>query len=54
MLVFFAYALQCMSTVAVMRRETGSWRWPAIAFGYLFVLAWSLALVAHTVVGAVA
>ena len=51
LLVFFAYALQCMSTIAVMRRETGTWRWPAIAFGYMFVLAWSLAFVARSVVG---
>ena len=52
LLVFFLYALQCMSTVGVMRRESGSWRWPAIAFGYMFVLAWMMALLAHTVVGA--
>ncbi len=53
LLVFFLYALQCMSTVGVLRRESGSWRWPAIAFGYMFVLAWSLAWVARTVVEAV-
>ena len=44
LLVFFMYALQCMSTVAVLRRESGSWKWPAVAFGYMFVLAWTLAL----------
>ncbi len=53
LLVFFLYALQCMSTVGVLRRESGSWRWPAIAFGYLFVLAWVMALTARLVVGAV-
>ena len=52
LLVFFMYALQCMSTVAVLRRESGSWKWPAIAFGYMFALAWVLALVARTVVAA--
>lgn len=52
LLVFFMYALQCMSTVAVMRRESGSWKWPALAFTYMFVLAWVLALAARTVVGA--
>ncbi len=51
LLVFFLYALQCMSTVGMMRRESGSWRWPAIAFGYMFVLAWGMGLLAHTVVG---
>ncbi len=51
LLVFFLYALQCMSTIGTMRRETGSWRWPAIAFGYMFVLAWTMAFLTHTVVG---
>ena len=49
LLVFFMYALQCMSTVGVLRRESGSWKWPALAFGYMFVLAWVLAFVARTV-----
>jgi ferrous iron transport protein B len=40
LLVFFVFALQCMSTLAVMRRETNSWRWPAFAFTYLLALAW--------------
>ena len=44
LLLFFMYALQCMSTVGVLRRETGSWKWPAIAFGYMFVVAWVMAL----------
>ena len=39
LLVFFAFALQCMSTVAVMKRETGGWRWPALQFGYMLALA---------------
>lgn len=52
LLVFFVYALQCMSTLAVMRRETGTWRWPLIAFAYLGVTAWVMAWIAHTVVGA--
>jgi len=47
------FALQCMSTVGVMRRETGSWRWPAIAWTYMFVLAWVLAFVTRTAVAAV-
>lgn len=40
LLVFFAYALLCMSTVATIRRETNSWKWPLIAWGYMFALAW--------------
>ncbi|MGK7313008.1 MAG: ferrous iron transport protein B [Candidatus Longimicrobiales bacterium M2_2A_002] len=41
LLVFFAFALQCMSTVAVMRRETAGWKWPALQFGYMLVLAFA-------------
>lgn len=51
LLVFFVYAMQCMSTLAVMRRETGTWRWPLIAFAHLGVVAWLMALLAHTIVG---
>jgi len=53
LLVFFMYALQCMSTVAILRRESGSWRWPLVAFTYMFVLAWTMAWLARTVVAAV-
>ncbi|MFF9061300.1 ferrous iron transporter B [Streptomyces sp. NPDC014882] len=49
LLVYFVYALQCMATVAVLRRETGTWRWPAIAFTYLTALAWLMAWLARTV-----
>ncbi len=41
LLVFFVFALQCTSTIAIMARETGSWRWPALAFGYMLGLAWA-------------
>ncbi|GAB3156455.1 ferrous iron transport protein B [Micromonospora sonneratiae] len=51
LLVYFAYALQCMATVGVIRRETGTWRWPAIAFGYLAVTAWLMAYLARFVTG---
>jgi ferrous iron transport protein B len=53
LLVYFMFALQCMSTVAVMRRETNAWRWPAFAFGYMFVLAWVMAFVATSIASAV-
>ena len=43
-LVFYVYALQCMSTIAVMKRETGSWKYPAIAFVYTLTLAYSASL----------
>ncbi|GAA1799420.1 ferrous iron transport protein B [Luedemannella flava] len=50
LLVYFVYALQCMSTVAVLRRETGTWKWPLIAFGYLNGLAWLMAYLARMAV----
>ncbi len=40
LMVFFALACQCMSTLAVVRRETGGWGWPAVMFVYMSVLAW--------------
>lgn len=42
LLVFLAVALQCLSTVAVTRKETCSWRWPLFQLGYLNGLAWIL------------
>jgi ferrous iron transport protein B len=52
LLVFFVFALQCMSTLAVIRRETNSWRWPAFAFGYLLALAWGASFLTHRLVTA--
>jgi ferrous iron transport protein B len=54
LLVFFAFAMQCISTIAVVRRETGGWRWPAIQFGWMTALAWAGAFVANHVVALVA
>jgi ferrous iron transport protein B len=44
LLVFFALACQCMSTLAVVRRETRSWRWPLFLFGYMTALAYGCSL----------
>lgn len=51
LLVFFAFAMQCMSTIAVVRRETGGWRWPVVQFVYMSALAWVGAFVANRAVG---
>jgi len=51
LLVFFAFAMQCMSTLAVVRRETGGWKWPIIQFTYMGVLAYVCALAANTLLG---
>ena len=50
LLVFFAFAMQCMSTIAVVRRETGGWRWPALQFAYMTFLAYLCALITNQVV----
>jgi ferrous iron transport protein B len=47
LLIFFAFAMQCMSTVAVVRRETGGWKWPAIQFAYMTALAFVAAFVVN-------
>jgi ferrous iron transport protein B len=39
-MAFFALACQCMSTLAVVKRETRTWRWPAFLFLYMTALAW--------------
>jgi len=46
LLVFFAFAMQCMSTIAVVRRETGGWKWPAVQFSYMTVMAYVSAFAA--------
>jgi len=49
LLIFFAFAMQCMSTVAVVRRETGGWTWPILQFCYMTALAYLGAWAANTV-----
>ena len=51
-LVFFVLAMQCLPTLAVTRRETGSWKWPAIQFGWMTLVAYVAAMAAHAVVRA--
>jgi ferrous iron transport protein B len=49
LLVFFALCCQCASTLAVIRRETRSWRWPAFTFAYMTALAYVGALVVYQI-----
>jgi len=49
LMIFFAFAMQCTSTMAVVRRETNSWKWPAIQFIYMLVLAYGAAFVVNHV-----
>lgn len=48
-LIFFVYACQCMSTLAVVRRETRSWKWPLIMFATMSALAYGLAVLVYQV-----
>jgi ferrous iron transport protein B len=43
LMIFFAFAMQCTSTMAVVRRETNSWMWPALQFLYMLALAYGAA-----------
>jgi ferrous iron transport protein B len=47
LLVFFALACQCMSTLAVVKRESRSWKWPAFLFVYMTTLAWLASFVVY-------
>jgi len=49
LMVFYVFAMQCVSTVAVVRRETNSWRWPLFQAVYMTSLAWVLAWLTHVV-----
>jgi len=50
LLIFFAFAMQCISTIAVVRRETGGWRWPAMQFAYMTLVAYVCAFVTNQLV----
>jgi ferrous iron transport protein B len=51
LLVFFAFAMQCISTIAVVRRETGGWKWPVVQFAYMGGLAYVGSFVAFHLLG---
>jgi ferrous iron transport protein B len=49
LMVFYVFALQCVSTVAVVRRETNSWKWPVFQWIYMGILAWAFAFLVFQV-----
>jgi ferrous iron transport protein B len=53
LMVFYAFAMQCMSTLAVTRSETGTWRWPLLQFVYMGVLAYGAAFVTYRLAQAI-
>jgi ferrous iron transport protein B len=50
LMIFFAFAMQCTSTIAVVKRETNSWRWPIIQFVYMLALAYGAAFAVNRIV----
>ena len=50
LMIFFAFAMQCTSTMAVVRRETNSWKWPALQFLYMLTMAWCAAFAVNHLV----
>ena len=53
LLVFFVLAMQCLPTIVVTRRETGSWNWALLQLGYMTVLAWVFSFATYTLIGMV-
>jgi ferrous iron transport protein B len=52
LMVWYIFAPQCLSTLAVVKRETNSWRYPLIMAGYLFALAYIASFITYRIVGA--
>jgi ferrous iron transport protein B len=53
LMIFFAFAMQCTSTIAVVRRETNSWLWPAVQFLYMLAMAYGAAFAVNHIVMAI-
>ena len=51
LLIFFAFAMQCMSTIAIVRRETNGWKWPILQFTYMTLVAYAASFAAYNIVG---
>lgn len=47
LIFFYLFAMQCMSTLAITKKETGSWKWPMIQLGYMTILAYLSAFLAY-------
>ncbi|MGB4900546.1 MAG: ferrous iron transporter B, partial [Saprospiraceae bacterium] len=47
LLLFYVFAMQCMSTMAVVKRETGGWKWPIIQFVFMCSLAYLASFIAY-------
>jgi len=48
-MVYYVLAMQCFSTIAVVRRESGSWKWATIQFGYMTALAYVVTFIVYRI-----
>ena len=49
LLLFYAFAMQCMSTLAIVKTETNSWKWPALQFIIMTLIAYIVSLIAYQI-----
>jgi ferrous iron transport protein B len=49
LLLFYAFAMQCMSTLAVVRRETNTWKWPILQLVFMTSFAYIVSLIAYQI-----
>ncbi|MEQ1935642.1 MAG: ferrous iron transport protein B, partial [Fimbriimonadaceae bacterium] len=49
LLVFYVFAMQCVSTIAIVRRETGGWKWPMFQLGYMTATAYVMSLLVYQI-----
>jgi len=47
LMVYYVLAMQCMSTIAVVRRETNGWKWPLFQVAYMTALAWGVTFIVY-------
>jgi ferrous iron transport protein B len=51
LMIFYVFAMQCMSTLAIVKKETGGWKWPIIMFLYMTGIAYFLGMFSHWIIG---
>ncbi|HNF30481.1 MAG TPA: hypothetical protein PLY81_09395, partial [Chitinophagaceae bacterium] len=49
LMMFYVLAMQCMSTLAIVKRETRTWKWPIFQFVYMTLLAYSMSWVVYEI-----
>ncbi|WP_025665858.1 ferrous iron transport protein B [Aquimarina megaterium] len=49
LLLFYAFAMQCMSTLAIVKRETNSWKWPTVQLVFMSIFAYGVALIVYQI-----